>query len=577
MAQAITEVSLGAAAIAAPFVLPGLGITVSVALTHSLIAAGASMALSGAFEAVAALKNNQGGLAVGTTTPIGPWSYVYGTQKVGGIEIFRQSNSSQGTSNDKELHRVYVLACHPCVVDAEVFQLRIDGKQVLLESSGAGFKSYTPTQVTQRITSMSRDVNGLVTFTIAAPIAGLNGTSIQITEASDNTFNGVWIVTQPNPGDNSTFTFVNGGAPVSSVSGGQCWTLYADYQDKIYIEFLDGNHTATFVGLLASGTNWTATDLVLGRTLVYVRMGYSQQVFPSSIPNVSFVINGKNDIFDPRTGTRNFTNNAALCIADYLSMPAAKGGFGLTIGTDIPTAQLIAAANICDEEVALAGGGVIPRYTCDTAFQLNQGRGSILKQMLTSCAGRISYQGGQFSVFPGAYLSPTLALTDADIVGGFKFMPRLSIRDSANGVKGTYVSPENNYQQADFPPYVQDADHGYVSDPWLAEDNGERIFKEANFPCTVSSAAAQRLAKIELLRTRFQIRGTVRCSMKAYQAVALDIITLTHPRYAGIGAAYVLPDGTRVFNAETGNLIDRWQDGSRVSCTSVHLLIQSNE
>jgi hypothetical protein len=46
---------------------------------------------------------------------------------------------------------------------------------------------------------------------------------------------------------------------------------------------------------------------------------------------------------------------------------------------------------------------------------------------------------------------------------------------------------------------------------------------------------------------------------------------------AGIGAAYVLPDGTRVFNAETGNLIDRWQDGSRVSCTSVHLLIQSNE
>ena len=27
------------------------------------------------------------------------------------------------------------------------------------------------------------------------------------------------------------------------------------------------------------------------------------------------------------------------------------------------------------------------------------------------------------------------------------------------------------------------------------------------------------------------MRGTVRCSMKAYQAVALDVVQITHPRY----------------------------------------------
>ena len=536
MAQAITEVAVGAMAIAAPFVLPGMGIAISAALTNSLISAGASIALSGAMSAISALSNNQGGLSVGTSTPIGPWSYVYGTQKVGGVEIFRQSNSNTGggtTSNDKQLHRVYALAAHPCVVDAGNFQLRIDGKQVLVQPNGAGWASYSPTQIMQHVTSMSRDANGLVTFTIAGGIAGLDGSSIAITVAADNTFNGTWIVTQPNPADDTTFNFVCGG-PVASTTGGQCWTLYADYKDKIYVQFLNGNHTSTFQTLLDAGTSWSETDLCLGRTLVYVQMGYDEGVFPSSIPNVSFVLQGKNDIFDPRTGSRGFSNNAALCIADFMSLPMTQGGFGLAIGTDIPTAQLIAAANICDEAVALAGGGTIPRYTCDTFFLLNQGRGKILQDMLTSCAGRLSYQGGQFSIFPGAWLSPTLQLTDADIMGTFKWKTRHSIRDACNGVKGTFVSPENNYQQADFPPYMQDAAHGYASDLWLAEDQGERIFKDANLPCTVNSATAQRLAKIELLRTRYQMRGTVRCSMKAYQCVALDVVQITHPRYTWV-------------------------------------------
>lgn len=538
MAKAVTEVALGAAAIAAPFVLPGMGIAVSAAVMHGLIAAGASMAFSGAMEGISSVLNkNQGGLAVGVSTPVGPWGYIYGTQKVGGVEIFRQSNNSGGVSNDKSLHRVYVLACHPCVVDGGNFQLRIDGRQVQVEASiegdgYGGFQSVSPAQFSQAITSMVRDSNGLVTLQLGGLISGdsINGTTVQIKNSSDPTMNGNYIVTQPDPQNDTLFTFISGGTP-GSATGGILTTLYADYKDKIFIQFLNGRHTSTFPRLLVAGTNWTATDLCLGRTLVYVRMGYDESVFPSSIPNVSFVINGKNDILDPRTGQRGYTNNAALCIADFMSLPSIKGGFGLTVGSDIPSDQLIAAANICDEQVALAGGGHVARYTCDTYFMLNQGRGAILQQLLSSCAGRLSYQGGQFSIFPGAWVTPTLQLSDADIVGGFSFKPRLSIRETCNAVKGTYVSVENNYQQGDFPPYMQNAAHGFVADPWLAEDGGERIFKEINLSCTSSSATAQRLAKIEMMRSRFQIRGTIRCSMKAYQAVALDVIQLTHPRY----------------------------------------------
>ena len=40
------------------------------------------------------------------------------------------------------------------------------------------------------------------------------------------------------------------------------------------------------------------------------------------------------------------------------------------------------------------------------------------------------------------------------------------------------------------------------------------------------------------------------------------------------GYSGTLPDGTHVFLAESVNLVDRWEDGSRISCTAIHVLFQ---
>jgi hypothetical protein len=541
MSKAITEVAVGAAALGVAIAVPGLGIAMAPALIHTLTALGMSEIMTGLADA---LKKNQGGLSVAVTTPIGPHGFIYGTQKIGGVEVFRQSNNNTGvggatTSNWKQLHRVYVLAAHPCSLGP--WQLRIDGRQVMMNPDSAAptsFKSYSPTQVQANIYSISRDANGLVTVKVDRDLGNLDGQSIQITECSDHSFNQIAIVTLPDPNDGTVFQFVSGGPVTSVASSGQVWSMFADYQDKIRVEFLDGTHTETFQVLAAAGTAWGPSDKLLGRCAVYVQMGYDSTIFPSQIPNVSFVIDGKNDILDPRSNTRGFTSNAALCIADYMSLPRTKGGFGLAIGTDQPTAQLIAAANICDETVDLGGGGTAKRYTCNTFFQLNETRGSILSKMLSSCAGRIVRQQGQRWVVPGAWQAPTLELFDSDLIGPIEWNGRLSIRATANAIKGTYVSPENAYQQSDTPPYMQDYKHGFglMTDPgqgdkWLLEDNGERIFTEASFPCTDTAAEAQRLEKIALLRLRHQGRGRIRATMKAYRAIATDTIHLYHPRW----------------------------------------------
>jgi hypothetical protein len=629
----IGEIIGGAALIAGAIVLTAAGGLISVPLANAMIMTGASFLIGGTATGVASLLDNKGGMSTATKNPIGPWGYVYGYQIVSPTIIFEESNNSQGTSNNKELHQVLACACHPCQIGAlGQWQLRINGKIIPMQQSGTsyvgagygnqcatatatvnpitgqvvavnvtnggsgygvapsisfsggggsgavatatisggsvqsihvtnggsgyyggappcvsiatpdggyigagqtpngvGFDSYSPSQTSSAVSSISRS-SGVVTVHLATALPNYNGQAALIRNVADNTYNGTWVLTQPNPADATVFTYLCGGADGSS-SGGTVNTTYPDYSNKIHVEWLDGNHKATFPGLLASNTSWTANDLCLGRCVMYLRMGYDAAYFPYGPPNVSVVMMGKNDILDTRTSQRGYTDNAALCIADFMSLPPSKGGFGLTIGTDIPSASLTAAANVCDETINLAGGGTLKQYTCNSFFQLSTGRGSILQDMLTSCAGRLSFQGGTYQIFPHASVASTLALTDADMYGGMKFRPRLSIRDTCNSVKGVYTGQENNWQQADFPPYMQDAIHGYASDVWLAEDRGERIFKDVHLPCTSTSAVAQKLAKIEMLRTRYQVRGTIRCSMRAYKLVALDTLTLTHPRY----------------------------------------------
>ena len=514
------ETSIGAGAVAASFI-PGIGTLASAALLQM----GSSMLLAGIAEEIASLS--QQGFSTSSRTTIGPWQYVYGTRMVGGQLIFAEENSSQGTSNNKESHRVYAVACHPTAIAASNFKLYVNGKSVPLKTSGSGLASYSPTQTSVSIASIVRDANGVATIELVSATSGLDGETVQVTGSSDNTLNGTWILSAADSGG-LKYAFICGGT-AGTYSGGSVTTTYPDYSNKIYVEFLNGAHASTFQGLLDSSTSWGDNDLCLGRTLVYVRMGYAAAYFPGGLPEVRFVFEGKSDIYDPRDGKYKYTNNAALCIADYLSLPVAKGGFGLTIGTDINASALSTAANVCDESITTESG-TVARYTCDAVFQLSQTRGAILRDLLSSCAGRISTEGGIYGIHPAVWSPTGVTLTDADIIS-VKLWPILSFRDSFNGVKGVYCSPSNNYERSDYPAYMQDTYHGFTTDTFKTEDGGERIWGELNLPCTASSPTAQRLAKIALWRTRCQMRATLRCKMGAYRLTSMDQIQVTHPRY----------------------------------------------
>ncbi len=311
--------------------------------------------------------------------------------------------------------------------------------------------------------------------------------------------------------------------------------------------------------LIAEAPNgeWTSAHRLRGVAYIYLRLKWSQDVFPTGIPNPKAIMKGKNDILDIRTNTTGYTVNAALCVLDYIRWPY---GFDCA-AAETDAAAWIAAANVCDENVyakpatsitsssagnpapvnapahglrtgdtaviaghsqaALNGahvvtvvdadnltvpvnlatggtGGTIQlqqkRYTCNGSFTLDSEPPKILEDLRSAMGGACIYAMGKWYGYAGAAATPTVTLTEKDLRAPLKYRPRPSRRDLFNAVRGTYVNPENYWQQTDFPPITNAT--------YEAQDGNKRYYRDVQLPFTTDVYAAQRLGWIELRRHR---------------------------------------------------------------------------
>lgn len=244
----------------------------------------------------------------------------------------------------------------------------------------------------------------------------------------------------------------------------------------------------------------------------------SDDSFTDGAPNITALVKGRK-IYDPRTSTTAYSNNAALVIRDYLTN--SFYGLGAT-ASEINDTAFIAAANICDEDVTLAGGGTEKRYTFNGVVDTANTPKSNLEQMLTSLAGTLYYSNGKWSLKAGAYITPTVTLDEDDLAGAMQINTAVSRRDAFNAVKGQFISPDSNYQATDYPPIT--------SSTFETEDGGDRSYLDFALPFTQSSATAQRLAKIALFKNRQRISVSAKFKLTAFQFEVGDTLMLTNSR-----------------------------------------------
>lgn len=281
-----------------------------------------------------------------------------------------------------------------------------------------------------------------------------------------------------------------------------------------------------------TGGEWTDAHRQTGRTKILIGMSANRDVFASGVPNVTAIVKGRK-VQDPRVSPSGsaWSANAALCLADYLSN--SEFGVGADFATEFDTDTLVAAANACDEQVALAGSPTVyeNRYELNGAFRVDAAPKDIISQMLASMAGKAVNAGGKWHIFAGAYEAPTLTFDEGDLAGPIKVQSLLSRRDNCNAVKGIFTDPNSHWQPTDFP--------ALASNSYMAEDNNERVWRDLDFSAFVTSGTqAQRLAKIELLSVRQGLSVSATFKLKAWAAMTGRTIALDNTRFGWSGKAF---------------------------------------
>ena len=286
------------------------------------------------------------------------------------------------------------------------------------------------------------------------------------------------------------------------------------------------NQAADATLIAESNGLWTTNHTLSGIAYFYVRLTFDQNAFPNGRPVIKTVIKGKK-VYDPRTTTTAFSSNTALCLLDYLQN--STYGLGAS-ASEVNMTSFSAAANICDEDVALAAGGTENRYETHGVVLTDASPKNILENLLTSCAGTIFYSSGIWNMKVAAYSSPTITITDDDMRGPIDVTTKHSRRDNFNLVKGVFVSPDQNWQATDFPPIV--------SSVFKSDDNNVESALDLTLPFTISSPMAQRIAKIALYRQRQQISLNLKCKLTAFRIEVGDVIMLTNTRFGFVSKPF---------------------------------------
>lgn len=266
-----------------------------------------------------------------------------------------------------------------------------------------------------------------------------------------------------------------------------------------------------------SDGKWTSDHRLQGICYIYSRLEFNADAFPNGEPNITAIVKGKK-VYNPSTGSTAWSANSALCVRDYL-----LSDYGLNSdASEIDDTLIVTAANICDEDVTLSGGGTEDRYTTNGAISTGSKPADSIDALLRCMGGIMWYAQGKWRVRAAAYVTPAVVFNEDDLRSGVAIQTRHSRRDNFNIVRGTFRGAESNWQFSDFPEVR--------SQTFIDDDNGDESAMDLDMGLVSSSATAQRIAKIALYQNREQLTISASFGLRALQVQVGDIVKIDNTR-----------------------------------------------
>lgn len=286
------------------------------------------------------------------------------------------------------------------------------------------------------------------------------------------------------------------------------------------------NASTNLAATLHTDTSATSSFIGKGIAYIYARLEYDQDVFGGGIPTITAVVKGKK-VYDPRTATTAYSDNAALCIRDYIT-----AAYGLNTPS-VDEAYFAAAANDCDDNIPLAAGGSQKRYTINGVVNASSTTGVAIADMLEAVNGAIFYGGGVWKLKVGVYESSVKSLTLDDFRSGISLPTRLPRRDNFNRVTGKFVygGVYNESSNPNAGDWVETDFPAIESAAFLSEDNSIDNTLDISLNMVTDGNRAQRIAKQKLFRSREQLTLSAEFGLSAMGIEVGDIIDLTIAKY----------------------------------------------
>ncbi len=303
------------------------------------------------------------------------------------------------------------------------------------------------------------------------------------------------------------------------------------FNSQLSIWWVPGTEGQSVPSILTSQGGWSANDRARGcaRVVVAYKSDASDAknpVFPGGRPRFLFVVRGAR-LYDPRKdstveggagahrwdnpATWEWSRNAELArytfqrgiyACNRIDQPdMLLVGRGLS-AIEAPPAAIIAAANICDEDVALAAGGTEKRYSADGVIDATEEFGAVEEEFARAMGGIVIQVEGAVMVEPGHAKVPVRTITDADFIAGtpIKFERERGEADEewCNTISVRYVEPSQKWKDHSAPVRRDPAD--------VIADGGARE-RTLTLRFVTSGTQAQRIGEIARRMGRLQKTG----------------------------------------------------------------------
>jgi hypothetical protein len=359
---------------------------------------------------------------------------------------------------------------------------------------------------------------------------------------------------------------VDWASPDSDGKGYPVHDFDTDGNILLWLKYYDGTQTVAdpyLVAKFGAEPDRPFTSDMIGRGCPYliVTARFNTEVF-SSVPNVLTempvrrVYDLRKDSTNGGSGTQRWNDQSTWLPSSNPIVNAYNIVRGIYFGSEwvyggqnlaafrLPASNWIAAANECDVDIALTGGGTEKQFRCGYEVFCDVEPLTVIEELLQTCNGRMAEVGGIFKVMVGAPGAAVFSFTDADVLvtEGQSFNPFPPFSDTHNGIEATYPEPAEKWATKDAP--------ARYSETYMTADLGQQLVVGVQFEACPFGTQVQRVMKTMLQEERRFRTHEFHLPPSAWRLEPNDVVSWTSTRNGYVNKKFLVVRviGRRTFN-----------------------------